>query len=253
MLDDGDLKVLALRYPGVCVDCGHPLDPGTKAYWDESTGSVMCIVCPTSVADPFALLSTETIARGTAGRSAGAEFQRRLRRSLTPATIAWRKGQEGEVALGELLDRRRTVERDIEVLHDRRIPGSKANIDHIVIAPSAVYVVNAKKWTGKIEVKNPILGTDRLIVGGRDRTRQVESSAEEGRVVEEALESDVPVRAALCFVEGEWAGLWRSSWVNGTLVASPRGLLRRLGKAGPIGAGGRDMIARQLAEAFPEA
>jgi len=253
MLLEGGLRVIALRYPGTCVDCGHNLLPGTKAYWDKGASSLRCIVCPAPVADPFALPRTEAIAPGIPGRSAGVESEKRSRRANSRSTEAWLKGAEGEVALGTLLDEKLTADRDILVLHDRRIPGSKANIDHIVVAPCGVYVVNAKKWSGKIEVKAPLIGPDRLIVGGRDRTHHVDSVRDEGRRVKEVLRYDVPVRTALCFVDGQWASLWRSSWVNGTLVASPGGLLRKLGKNGPTAAGGREMIARQLAGEFPEA
>jgi hypothetical protein len=116
-----------------------------------------------------------------------------------------------------------------------------------------VFVINAQKWSGRIEVKAPFLEKKRLIIGGRNRMKDVEKAVDEGKTVKARLEYDVPVRSALCFVEGDWASLFRTEWVNGVLVASPRGLLKRLGKKGPTGTGGREMIASQLAEAFPEA
>jgi hypothetical protein len=37
------------------------------------------------------------------------------------------------------------------VLHDLAVPGSPANIDHLVIGPSGVFVIDSKQWTGSID------------------------------------------------------------------------------------------------------
>jgi hypothetical protein len=50
--------------------------------------------------------------------------------SDSPTTSAWDKGNQGEVAVGIFLDKF-SKENGFFALHDRRIPGSKANIDHI--------------------------------------------------------------------------------------------------------------------------
>lgn len=44
---------------------------------------------------------------------------------------------------------------------DRKIPGTKANIDLLVIANSAVWIVDAKNYSGKVEfrttgLRNPV-------------------------------------------------------------------------------------------------
>ena len=36
------------------------------------------------------------------------------------------------------------------VLHDLAVPGSPANLDHLVIGPSGVFVIDSKQWTGSI-------------------------------------------------------------------------------------------------------
>lgn len=192
-------RIIPLKYAGTCVDCSHEITVGTRAYWDPATSTVRCIVCPGPTPDPFDLAPVDRIARGVPGRSAGAEAAKRGKhRGQT-----WRKGEEGEIALGRLLDRKSLTDRDIEVIHDRVIPGSKRNIDHIVVAASGVFVINAKKWSGKIEIKAPFLEKKRLIVGGRNRTNDVKKSLEEGKTVQARLDYDVPVSSALCFVEGE--------------------------------------------------
>jgi hypothetical protein len=79
------------------------------------------------------------------------------------STVAWRQGAEGEERLGYHLDQ--LTGEGFVILHDRRVPGSPANIDHLVIGPTGVFVVDAKNfshqlslnkgtlWTGKYPVK----------------------------------------------------------------------------------------------------
>jgi hypothetical protein len=58
-----------------------------------------------------------------------------------PDPDRWRRGAEGEVATAMLLAR---LPRRYVVLHDRRIPGSRANIDHLVVGPTGVWVIDTK-------------------------------------------------------------------------------------------------------------
>lgn len=63
-------------------------------------------------------------------------------------------------------------------LHGRRIPGTRANIDHIVVMAAGVFVVDAKRYVDKrpeLRVEGGILRprVERLMVGGRDRTKLV--------------------------------------------------------------------------------
>ena len=62
----------------------------------------------------------------------------------------WRRGAEGEVATAALLAR---LPRRWAVLHDRAVPGSSANIDHLVIGPTGVWVVDTKSTRAPLRVK----------------------------------------------------------------------------------------------------
>jgi hypothetical protein len=55
-----------------------------------------------------------------------------------------------------------------ERFKDRRIRRSRANIDHIAVASSGIWVIDAKRYNGKVEVRKPLLGTPKLIIAGRD-------------------------------------------------------------------------------------
>jgi hypothetical protein len=56
---------------------------------------------------------------------------------------AWQRGAAGERQTARLLDR---LGRDgYLVLHDLAVPGSPANVDHLVIGPSGVFVIDSKQ------------------------------------------------------------------------------------------------------------
>src|SRR6185369_9818593 len=81
---------------------------------------------------------------------------------VTPNSItAWQIGADGEVRTGRLLE---SLEADgFRVLHDRKIPGARsANIDHIVIGPPGIYVVETKSYKGSLQIRG-----DKVFVAGR--------------------------------------------------------------------------------------
>jgi hypothetical protein len=72
----------------------------------------------------------------------------RLRFRPSEQARAWQRGAHGERHTARLLDR---LTRDgYVVLHDLAVPGSPANLDHLVIGPSGVFVIDSKQWTGSI-------------------------------------------------------------------------------------------------------
>ncbi|WP_246456547.1 NERD domain-containing protein [Nocardioides mesophilus] len=67
------------------------------------------------------------------------------------------------------------------VLHDRLMPGG-GNIDHLVVGPGGVVVVDSKNWSGAVTIER---GT--LRVGGHSRATQVSKLVGLGARVEDAL------------------------------------------------------------------
>lgn len=124
----------------------------------------------------------------------------------TQSTTAWKTGAEGEERVGEV----RADVAGSEVLHDRHWPGTRnANLDHIVVGPSGVFVIDAKKYQGKIELvdKGSWLKSDRrLYVNGRNETKRVDSMLAQVDAVRGVLGTfiDVPVSGVLCFVGADW-------------------------------------------------
>lgn len=140
--------------------------------------------------------------------------------------IALRRGAEGERIVGGALD---ALEANgVRVLHDRKIPRSQANIDHIAVTPKAVFTVDAKRYRGKIAVRG-----DRLVLAGRDRSKLLEQARRQQSVVQKALADggfhDVEVVPVLCFSGVEWPWLFPPRRVGEVRLCSPRGLRDTLG------------------------
>jgi hypothetical protein len=73
-----------------------------------------------------------------------------LRFRPSPDAVAWRRGAAGERRTARLLE---PLERQgWAVLHDLAIPGSQANIDHLVIGPAGVYVIDSKQYRGRLQL-----------------------------------------------------------------------------------------------------
>jgi hypothetical protein len=72
----------------------------------------------------------------------------RLRFRASAEARAWRRGAAGERRTARLL---RRLERDgYTSLHDLAVPGSAANVDHLVIGPTGVFVVDSKQYSGRV-------------------------------------------------------------------------------------------------------
>jgi len=218
------VELIRLRYPATCAVCGEELLRGVRACWDKAAKAATCEAC-VAVLDG----GSEGIDRGTAGGSAAREFQRRHDARATrvrarhrhlggvllavtddpQSTTAWASGGQGEAKNGAWLDKLRNE--GVAVLHDRRIPGSRANIDHIVISPacSSVFVVDSKRYKGRVEQRDRggLFRTDlHLCVGGRDRTSLVGGMAAQVDAVRKALDRHeewhgVPVVPVLLFAD----------------------------------------------------
>jgi hypothetical protein len=83
-----------------------------------------------------------------AGLLAAAGAAWTLRFQAAQPTRAWRDGARGERATARRL---RYLERaGYTVLHDLAAPGGRANIDHLVIGPSELFVIDSKRYRGRL-------------------------------------------------------------------------------------------------------
>jgi hypothetical protein len=85
---------------------------------------------------------------GLVGLAAAALVAWRLRFRPSEQMAAWQRGAQGERRTARLLDR--LVRDGYVVFHDLAVPDSGANVDHLVIGPSGVFVIDSKQWTGSV-------------------------------------------------------------------------------------------------------
>jgi hypothetical protein len=73
-----------------------------------------------------------------------------LRCKPSPDAVAWRQGAAGERRTARLLA---PLERQgWAILHDLAVPGSTANLDHLVIGPGGVFVIDSKQYRGRLQL-----------------------------------------------------------------------------------------------------
>jgi hypothetical protein len=138
--------------------------------------------------------------------------------SKRKTTEAWRLGSIGEQATRRLLEPLEA--RGYIVLHDLRIPGSRANIDHIVVGPTGVWVIETKNWTGKVAIRG-----SKLLRNGRNEARCLEQAKREASAVRAALGDESPVHPILC-IHGTPidVGWFSSTRIDGVSISSGRRL-----------------------------
>ncbi len=215
---------------------------------------------------------------GSAGASAQREFERRARRreqavrqrhpklgglllALTDdpsSTRVWAQGAAGERAVAAKLDE--LSGSHLVLLHDRRMlrldgRASRANIDHLAVAASGVWVVDAKTHRGTLEVRRAgglfSPRVERLYIGGRDKSALLDGLRVQVEAVTAALAdvgATVPVRGALCFVGTELP--WFGENIGGVPLVGRRGLAKLLEQPGELAADERDAIGHYLDRRF---
>ena len=101
---------------------------------------------------------------------------------FVPAGIrAWQIGARGELLTAHLLLPLTTT--GAVVLHDRRIPRSRANIDHIVVSASGIWIIETKNYRGAVTVHD-----GELYVARRRRPGFVAEARHEADVVGRVVE-----------------------------------------------------------------
>jgi hypothetical protein len=159
-----------------------------------------------------------------------------------PKAVEHGPGRGAERRVGAFLERE--LDDAAIVLHDLRVPGSRASIDHVVVAPSGVWVVDSR-WHCELHPESVATGPDDL-----DGATSVDEVGRHVEVVANAVggrATDVPIRAALCFPSENWNGDARPFWVDGVLVTFPPDLVERVRAAGPLDEETIGWIAARLA------
>ena len=270
-------KRMKLRYTGTCRLCRTVIPARTEAVYERETKTVRCVTCEPQAHEAVSQEHdgvTEVIDSGVAGSSARREHERRKVRRVErirtahpkigglilalsddpQSTRAWERGAVGEERLGVHLNA--LVSPTLVVLHDRRIPGTKANIDHIAVTRGGIWVIDAKRYKGRPELKveGGILRPriEKLFVGRRDCSKLVDGVLKQVDLVHEAVGEDIPVVGSLCFVEADWPLIGGSFTMRGVHVLWPKLLAKTLGARSD---GGVDVgvVVEAIAARFPPA
>ena len=247
-------QLKALRYGGTCDACGEHMDVKAVGWHNPAMRKVRCIKCgspetPTDAKSPGP--SKQARVDPIGGSSALREAQKRR-------DPRWSKGATGEYLMGVSLEHRLTG--GARVLTDRQVPGTKSNIDHLVIASSGVWIIDSKKWKGKIEYKADSLTSidARLFVGGKDRTSKVESIYGLVIPVAQVIEDrTVPIHPALVFIEGDWTAaslprfLVGKPYVHeGVYISPPKVLIKLINEPGSLDGESINILADRLDDAL---
>lgn len=288
-----DEKRMRLRYAGVCRVCDAELPAKAEAVYERATQSVRCVAHDQPAEPPTPEVDTEdasldaqphvasaaepaepeVVESGVAGASARREFERRKAkreegiRSKHPklgglilavtedpqSTRAWDTGAVGEEKLGKGLDAQ--AGDTVRLLHDRRIPRTRANIDHIAVTAHGVVVIDAKRYKGRpsLRVEGGILRprVEKLVIGSRDCSKLVDGVLKQVALVRDIVGEDVPAGGALCFLDADWPLFGGDFTTRSVQVLWPTKLYKHLQQPGPLDAAAVDALHRRLAAALP--
>lgn len=162
----------------------------------------------------------------------------------------WELGAEGEKRAATRLEGLLTGT-GVILLHDRRIPGTRANIDHLAVGAGGVTVIDTKRLAGRVEVRGRGARAE-LRVAGRRRSGLLDGMERQLAAVRAAV-GDVDVRAALCFVDTAGLPLLGRLEPRGVLVDGPRAVARLAARPGGLEPPAVSTVAARLDSALPPA
>jgi hypothetical protein len=155
-----------------------------------------------------------------AGESAREEARRAREKAerLAHRAEMFEKGAEGETATAAVLA---TLPPGWTAIHDARWPSRRlANIDHVLVGPGGIFVIDSKNWSGRITLEG-----GHLRQNGRSREKAVAGCADAGLAVAELAGPHADkVYPVLCFLTDEPL----SGWCRDVMVCSTATLAEML-------------------------
>jgi hypothetical protein len=226
-----------LPWGGKCDACGAIIEKREVGWHDPDAKKVRCKSCVPSEDESHANPEEKTqLDANPVGGSAA------LREARARRDPKWTKGAAGEYLMD--LSLHNHVHDGAVILTDRGLPDTKSNIDHIVVARSGVWIIDAKTWRGKIEYKSTsMFGMEkRLYVGGTDRTSSVESIFKLVIPVAQLInDKTVPIKPALVFIDGDWSDSATARIVSSrpyqhltVLISWPKAIWKKINEPGPL-------------------
>lgn len=143
---------------------------------------------------------------GESARDVAARSRAKAERLMRHAEM-YERGAEGEARTAAVLA---AMPPEWVAIHDVRWPGRRfANIDHIVLGPGGIFVVDSKNWSGHVVVDRSTLRQN-----GRSREQEVAGCADSALAISELL--GAYVAPVLCLVREERV----SGWVRDVMICS---------------------------------
>ena len=246
-----------LRYGGSCVSCGIEIPPGAYGWHDASIKKVACANCPPLSHSPS---HADRAPGPSPANPAGGTSALAIANARHNSKFA--KGATGEYLMAKALHEK--LPPGSVILNDRSMPGTRANIDHIVVAKSGVWIIDSKFWKGLIQVKSTgglLSSTPKLLLNGRDESAQVRKIYSQVIPVANLLnDPSIPPRPALVFIDGDWgAGVTlrvlqdRPFEMLGVMISWPKALIAKISEDGLLSPGDVDRIATNLDRGLPPA
>jgi hypothetical protein len=266
-----DRKRLRLKRDDSCVQCARALPAGTEAFWLRAERHVICLACgETPPKAPVSAPGASARRIHEQRRQAREQRQRQrygriggwaARRSSGPQhERAWARGAAGEETNARRLEKR-LADKSAVLLHDRRLPNSRANIDHLGVGPGGVTVIDSKNLTGKVRIdwKGGLFSPRRfdLYVNGRRRTTLVESVENQVAAVRAVLAdegfTDLSVVGALCMTDPQGLPLLKHLKIRDVVIEGTRYVAKVVARDGELEPGAIQTIAAALDRRLPPA
>jgi hypothetical protein len=122
-------------------------------------------------------------------------------------------------------------------MHGRRLPGSPREIDHLVVGPAGVTVVDSHNYTRR----RAKLEGHSLRVGRRDRSHLIRGVVSQAEAVRELLAdtpyAEVPVEAALAWRRVSGVPVLRTEGAPRVVISGTRRIAGEASRPGPLPAG----------------
>ncbi len=154
-------------------------------------------------------------------------------------------------------DLRGHLERELRglgaVLHDVRLTGTMHTLDHLVVAPSGIWLIDVMHINGRITKRD--VGTRsepdvRLFLDGNDRSELVDELGilRQTRHAIDAMKFGVEVQTATCLVDATWPMSARPFRVKNHWIVWPRSLTDKIRSSGLIPIRTAHDIADEIAQ-----
>ena len=195
-------------------------------------------------------ITLRSMAGGSAGGSARgrAEEYRRKAKRLEKQADRWDQGAYGEEMTAALLSPLEPA--GYAILHDLQIPGSQANIDHVVIGPNGVTVVDTKSYTGRLRISDGTLWNGRYPL--RRELAALEFERSKVNAVVSVASPGVAVRSVICVHAAAVPADPRGELAPAGLCSAPDLVaLVTAGTQRPLDGADIDRLRLLLAAAFP--